>query len=216
MTRNFSHSLRSDARDNRDRLLEAARELFSREGLTIPTREIARHAGVGPATLYRHFPTKESLVTAAFADQLHACQDIIDRATADPDSWHGLCQVIEEICELHARDRGFTEAFLSAYPRAMTVTTSRARMLRAIADLAVRAKESGNLRPDFEPDDLIILLLANKGIQMVSATAQVAASRRFAAFVIQAITNCPHNRPLPPTVYLARAFTESGSDGRTY
>ena len=126
MTQELPHSLRADARDNRDRLLEAARALFSLEGLTVSTREIARRAGVGPATLYRHFPTKESLVTAAFADQLRACKDIVDRAAVEPDPWRGLCQVVENICELHARDRGFTEAFLSAYPRAITVVTGRA------------------------------------------------------------------------------------------
>lgn len=207
MTPELPHSspqpLRADARDNRDRLLEAARAVFSQEGLTVPTREIARRAGVGPATLYRHFPTKEELVTAAFADQLRACQDIVDRASADPDPWRGLCQVIENICELHARDRGFTEAFLSAYPRAITVVTGRDRILATIADLARRAKLTGHLRPDFEPDDLVLMLLANKGIQLPSPTAQLAASRRFAALLIQAITHCPHNTPLPPPVHLA-------------
>ncbi|RMB81104.1 TetR/AcrR family transcriptional regulator [Streptomyces shenzhenensis] len=202
MTRNVPHSLRSDARDNRDRLLDTAQALFSTEGLTVPMREIARRAHVGPATLYRHFPTKESLVTAAFADQLRACQDIIDRASTDPDPWHGLRQVIENICELHARDRGFTEAFLSAYPRATTVTAGRDHMLKVIADLAHRAKLTGHLRPDVVPDDLILMLLANKGIQTASPAAQVAASRRFAAFVIQALTNCPHNTPLPPPARL--------------
>jgi AcrR family transcriptional regulator len=209
MTQELPHSLRADARDNRDRLLEAARALFSLEGLTVSTREIARRAGVGPATLYRHFPTKESLVTAAFADQLRACKDIVDRAAAEPDPWRGLCQVIENICELHARDRGFTEAFLSAYPRAITVVTGREHILRTIADLARRAKLTGHLRPDFEPDDLILMLLANKGIQLASPAAQVAASRRFAALVIQAITHCPHNTPLPPAVRLAP--TEHGT-----
>ncbi|MGO4426740.1 TetR/AcrR family transcriptional regulator, partial [Streptomyces sp. MCAF7] len=143
------HSLRSDARDNHERLLDAARALFSRKGLSVPMREIARRADVGPATLYRHFPTKESLVAAAFADQLRACQDIVDQASADPDPWRGLCQMIENVCELHARDRGFTEAFLSAYPRAAGLTTSREHMLNAIADLAGRAKRTGHLRPDF-------------------------------------------------------------------
>ncbi|MGO4752161.1 TetR/AcrR family transcriptional regulator, partial [Streptomyces sp. 2MCAF27] len=99
MTHDLPHSLRSDARDNHERLLDAARALFSRKGLSVPMREIARRADVGPATLYRHFPTKESLVAAAFADQLRACQDIVDQASADPDPWRGLCQMIENVCE---------------------------------------------------------------------------------------------------------------------
>ena len=58
--------LRADAEDNRERVLEAARELFAERGLDVPLREVARRAGVGPATLYRRFPTKQSLVDAAF------------------------------------------------------------------------------------------------------------------------------------------------------
>lgn len=108
--------LRSDAKDNRDRILDAARALFSADGLEVPMREIARRAGVGPATLYRRFPTKQILVSEAFADQLHACRAIVDQGCADPDPWRGLCLVIEKICELHARDRGFTEAFLVGLP----------------------------------------------------------------------------------------------------
>jgi len=72
------HTLRSDALDNRERILDAARALFSADGLDVPMREIARCAGVGPATLYRHFPTKQVLATEAFADQLRACRTIVD------------------------------------------------------------------------------------------------------------------------------------------
>lgn len=210
MTRKVPHTLRSDARDNRDRLLDAARALFSVDGLTVPMRDVARRAGVGPATLYRHFPTKEDLVTAAFEDQLRACRDIIDEACADPDPWRGLCQVIERICVLHAQDRGFTEAFLSAYPRAFTATVGHGHMLQAIADLAARAKRTGRLRPDFVPDDLVLMLLANKGLQTASPTARPAASRRFAAYIIQALTHGPHNTPLPPPARLATSEPGTG------
>ncbi|GHE23988.1 TetR/AcrR family transcriptional regulator [Streptomyces thermodiastaticus] len=199
------HNLRSDARDNRDRLLEAARALFSLEGLAVPMREVARRAGVGPATLYRHFPTKEALVTEAFAQQLSACEDIADRASANPDAWSGLCQAIEDICELHARDRGFTEAFMSAYPRAFTMTAGRGRVLQKIARLAARAKRSGHLRPDVVLDDVVLMLLANKGLQTASTATRVAASRRFAGLMIQAVARCPHNAPLPPPVRLTAA-----------
>lgn len=78
VTDHLPHTLRSDALDNRERILDAARALFSADGLNVPMREIARRAGVGPATLYRHFPTKQMLVADAFADQLRACRAIVD------------------------------------------------------------------------------------------------------------------------------------------
>jgi len=202
VTEHLPHKLRSDARDNRDRILDAARALFSADGLDVPMREIARRAGVGPATLYRRFPTKQALVAEAFADQLHACRAIVDEGCADPDPWRGLCRVIERICELHARDRGFTEAFLSAFPGAPDVA-GRAYTVQAVAGLAQRAKDAGRLRSDFVLDDLILVLMANKGIHTRSTTTQVMASRRFAALVIQAFEARPRHAPLPPAARLA-------------
>ncbi|MFJ9041799.1 TetR/AcrR family transcriptional regulator [Streptomyces sp. NPDC102406] len=211
MTDPSPHSLRSDAADNRARILEAARTLFSAEGLDVPMREVARRAGVGPATLYRRFPTKQVLVAEAFADQLNACRVIVDEGCAEPDPWRGLCQVIERICELHARDRGFTEAFLSTFPEGADVDASREYTVAAVAALAQRAKEAGRLRSDFVLDDLILILMANKGIRAMSGATQVMASRRFAALAIQAIEAHPGRTPLPPAVRLASGELPTGT-----
>jgi AcrR family transcriptional regulator len=186
VTARLPHNLRSDAQDNRERILGAARAAFAADGMNVPMRELARRAGVGPATLYRHFPTKQLLATEAFTEQLQACRVIVDEALADPDPWHGFCLVIEKVCELHARNRGFAAAFRSAFPDALDVTAGRDYALNSVATLARRAKEAGRLRPDFVLDDLIIVLMANDGIHAISPAARVAASRRFAALAIQA------------------------------
>ncbi|MBI0381596.1 helix-turn-helix transcriptional regulator, partial [Streptomyces albiflaviniger] len=102
MTDRLPHTLRSDASDNRERILDAARALFATEGLKVPMREIARHAGVGPATLYRHFPTKQMLATEALRDEMRVCRAIVDEGRGEPDPWRGFCLVIEKTCELHA------------------------------------------------------------------------------------------------------------------
>src|ERR1700678_575151 len=136
------HPLRSDARDNRDLILDAARAAFAADGLNVPMREIARRAGVGQATLYRRFPTKQTLVAEAFKGQVGACHGIVAEGVADPDPWRGFRRVIEKICELHARDRGFTAAFISAFPNAMDFAADREYALRATAELARRAKEA--------------------------------------------------------------------------
>ncbi len=186
VTIRLPHNLRSDALDNRERILDAARAAFAAEGMNVPMREIARRAGVGPATLYRHFPTKQMLATKAFTYQLCACRAIVDEGLADPDPWHGFRLVIEKVCELHARNRGFAAAFRSAFPDVMDVTAGREYALNAVAELARRAKKAGHLRPDFVLDDLLLVLMANDGIRATSPAARVAASRRFAALAIQA------------------------------
>src|SRR5688572_30625533 len=105
--------MRADARENRARVLTVARELFAERGLDVPMAAIARRAGVGIATLYRRFPTKESLVREAFTEQFALCQAVIDEALTDPDPWRGFCTVIEKVCLLQASDRGFTAAFVA-------------------------------------------------------------------------------------------------------
>lgn len=196
------HELRSDARDNRDRILKVARKVFAEEGLGISMRELARRAEVGPATLYRRFPTKEALVTEAFAEQMTHCSTIIEGALADPDPWHGFRTVVEEVCVMHAVDRGFTAAFITAFPHAVDFAQERTRGLRALAQLIQRAKDSGDLRRDFVVDDLIMLIMANSGIRATSRAAAVAASRRFVALQLRSVSVRPDEGALPPAVRL--------------
>ncbi|QMU69651.1 TetR/AcrR family transcriptional regulator [Streptacidiphilus sp. P02-A3a] len=191
MTDRLPHTLRSDAQDNRQRILDAARTVFAAEGLNVPMREIARRAEVGPATLYRHFPTKEVLAVEAFREQMHACHAIVDEGLADPDPWHGFCLVFERICELHARDRGFTAAFISAFPRAMDFAAERAYALTSVTALAHRAKESGRLRADFVLDDLILMLMANNGVEATPSATRAEASRRFASLAVKTFQAAP-------------------------
>lgn len=116
--------------------------------------------------------------------------------------------MIEKICELHARDRGFTEAFLSTVPGAPDVA-GREYTVEAVAGLARRAKEAGHLRSDFVLDDLILILMANKGIHTRSTASQVMASRRFAGLAIQAFEACPRHAPLPPPARLTSPAPDS-------
>lgn len=179
MTGQLPRIRRSDARDNRERLLEAARAVFAAEGLAAPMREIARHAGVGPATLYRHFPTKEQLFAEAFAERMRACYAVVEDGLADADPWRGLRTVIERLGELYARDRATTAALVSAFPGALDFTADRERALKSLAELVRRAKEAGELRPETTLDDVVILLMAAGGIQASTPANRAAAVRRY-------------------------------------
>jgi AcrR family transcriptional regulator len=194
--------LRSDARDNRDRVLVAARELFSEQGLGATMREVARRAGVGPATLYRRFPTKPALVEAAFTDQLRLCRSIVEKGHADPDPWIGFCSVIEQITELNGRNQGFVEAFMSAHPEPDTFTVHREKLLRMLSDLAERAKVGGGLRDDFVINDLVLVLLAARGLASIPSPGREVAARRFAALAIDSFRKSSGNSHLPPSARL--------------
>ncbi|MFI5915210.1 TetR/AcrR family transcriptional regulator [Dactylosporangium sp. NPDC051541] len=198
MTAEVRQPGRSDARDNRARILAVARAVFATDGLDVPIREIARRAEVGPATVYRHFPTKETLFAAAFAEPLELCSAIAAEGLAAPDPWRGFSMVIERLMEVHALDRGFARAFTSL-PH---FTADRDRTIQMLLRLIHRAKRSGALRADFVLEDLVLALMANDGIRADSPAARAAASRRFAALMIQSFQAHPTPAPLPPPARL--------------
>ncbi|HEY4268455.1 MAG TPA: helix-turn-helix domain-containing protein [Galbitalea sp.] len=179
--------LRADAEDNRERVLQAARELFSERGLDVHMREIARRAGVGPATAYRRFPTKQLLADAAFADELRSCAAIVAEGCADPDAWRGLSSVLMRIGEVNARNQGFVDAFMSMFPETIDFSAHRIGMLRSLAVLARRAKEAGELRDDFTIDDLVLILMAGRGLKAATPDLRAAAARRFSALAIDGL-----------------------------
>ncbi|MEV0680587.1 helix-turn-helix domain-containing protein [Actinosynnema sp. NPDC050436] len=193
--------LRADARHNRDRIVDVARELFADRGLDVPMAAVARHAGVGVATLYRRFPTKRTLVTEVFADQFGLCGAAVDEALADPDPWRGFRTAVEKITAMQIADRGFGAAVLAAFPGVVDVAGERRRALAKVAVLISRAKAAGALRADFTPDDLLLLLMANNGIAATSTTAKVAASRRLVAYLLDSF-RADRAAPLPPSVRL--------------
>lgn len=150
--------LRADAQENRERILDAARALFAERGLDVGTREIARRAGVGPATLYRRFPSRQALVDAAFAVETQSCRQVVTDACADPDPWHGFATMLRTIISMNARNRGFVAAFLSADATVGGIVDHRRELLRMLAELMRRAQSQGEMRADATLADLVLVL----------------------------------------------------------
>ena len=197
--------LRSDARDNRERILAVARAAFAVGGLDVPLREIARRAEVGAATVYRHFATKEALLAEVFADQMESCAEIVRRGLAAEDPWRGLCLVVEELMAVHALDKGFARAFTSRMTEPAEFAAERDRTLTSLRKLVQQAKAAGSLREDFVLEDINLALLANEGIRAETPEMRLAASRRFAALMLQSFQAGPVAVPLPPAVRLPQA-----------
>ena len=206
MPERVPHILRADAEENRESVLRAARALFSERGLGVPMRAIARAAGVGPATLYRRFPTKQDLIAAAFEDELRACEAIVLEAAADPDAWRGVRTFLVGIGELNARNQGFTDAFMSAFPGAVDFAAHRGGILRSLADLMRRAQDVGARRPDVVLDDLVPLLMAGRGLTAATPEARLAASRRFSALAIESLRAGGAEGPMPPPARVAESM----------
>ena len=99
-----SRPLRADAARNREKLLAAATALFAERGLDVPMEHIARKAEVSIGTLYKHFPTREDLVTAIFPERLAALDVIGEKALADPDPWHAFATYLDDIGSYFSND----------------------------------------------------------------------------------------------------------------
>ena len=189
--------LRADAQRNRQRIVGAARGVFAEQGLEAPLNEVARRAGVGIATLYRRFPTREALIAEVFAEKMSTYAKAIAVALADPDPWRGFCAFIEQACAMQADNHGFTDVLTLTFPTAAAFEAKRVAAYSGFAELIARAKVAGRLRVDFSPEDLVMLLMANAGVVAATADAAPDAWRRLVAYMTQAFA-AGHTDPLPP------------------
>lgn len=193
----MTQKLRADAQENRDRILDAARALFSERGLETSMRDVARSAEVGPATLYRRFPTKQALIDSVFADEVRACRQIVLDGCADPDPWSGFARIIEGLTLLNVQNRAFVDAFMGADPEAPVFAHHRASLLRQVQTLATRAQRAGLLRHDFVLDDFVLILQAGRGLSATRSADRTLAARRFAALALDSLRESESNGVLP-------------------
>src|SRR4051812_12486735 len=148
-TRTIAHTekeeLRADAERNRQRIVDAATAVFGEQGLDAPLEDVARRAGVGIATLYRRYPTREGLVVACFKGRLDEYAAALDEALAAPDPWTGFCGFVERACAMQAADRASQDLLTTAFPTAREVEAQRAHGYERFAELVRRAQGEGAL-----------------------------------------------------------------------
>ncbi|GAB3477152.1 TetR/AcrR family transcriptional regulator [Nocardiopsis coralliicola] len=190
---------RADAVRNRERILAAARAVFTERGIDAPMAAVARSAGLGTATLYRHFATRDALIVAAFEQQIRACTGVVDDALADPRPWHSFAAAVEKVAVMGAVDRGFSAAVLHAFPRAFDLEDLRTRTELGIERLIARAKAAGVLRADFDRTDLTLLFMAVDGVRGAAPGESAAGARRLASHLLRSsATVAAPVPPLPP------------------
>jgi AcrR family transcriptional regulator len=180
--------LRSDARENRERILAAAAQAFAEDGLSVSLIEIARRAGVGNATLHRNF-TKEQLVDELFEDWYTRRQAIAERALGDPDPWHGLVSFIEDVLVDGTRSRAMGALFAIR-------PGWRERFRAMMAQLLTRAQAAGLARPDLTAEDLILLMLGVSRTMNITAQTAPEQWRRHLTIVLDGI-RALHTQRLP-------------------
>lgn len=207
--------LRRDAAANRERLLQAAGELFAERGLDVTLNDIAHHAGVGVATAYRRFNNKEEVIDALFEERMTQVEDVARAAAAEPDAWRGLVSFLDGALELQHGDRGLTDLMNNPLLGDERVNQVRDRIAPIITALVENAKAQGVVRDDLDQTDLIFVQLALSAIMTRTRTLAPELYRRYLTIFLDGIrTDRAGFSPLPARPLTAHETHAAMTQGR--
>jgi AcrR family transcriptional regulator len=151
---------RADALRNRERVLEAAKAVFSQGGPEASLEAVARRAGVGIGTLYRHFPTREALYEAVYRNEVDQLVELAKRLEADAPPVEALRRWLRANVEFIATKKGMAAALaVTAHGSSDLAAYSIDRLTRAVGELLQRAAAAGEIRADIGPEDLLRALV---------------------------------------------------------
>ena len=151
---------RADARRNYDKVLAAAREAFAGSGESTALEEIARRAGVGIGTLYRHFPSRQALLEAVYLEEVEAICRSAAKQLEGADPWEALTGWFEGFSGYLATKQALAAELLNYLDRdAQLFKASRAALFEAGEPLLERAQAAGVVRPDVEIADVIQMVI---------------------------------------------------------
>jgi AcrR family transcriptional regulator len=209
MKREMTAPLRADAERNRQRLLAAAKELFSTRGLDVTLDDVARHAGVGTGTAYRRFPNKDALIDALMVDRIAELADIARECLEEPDPWVGLTGYFDRALALQAADRGLKEVLFSSGRGRERSHQARLKIAPVVTKLVARAVEAGAVRSDFSTSDVPVLNFMLNTIVDFSRDVQPDLYKRYLAIVFDGMRPRDDLEPLPVDALRVRAFQEA-------
>jgi AcrR family transcriptional regulator len=192
-------ALRVDARRNREAVFTAAKELFANEGLDAQMPDVAKAANVGVGTVYRHFPTKDDLISAMAAERFERLADKARDCLALDDSWDGIAEFIRFAAQIQADDRGMCDVMASR--RDLMGQAAEAAGLPELSEkLVKRAQRAGQLRRDLQWEDVPMIAC---GLGSITTQTMGPASGRWPRLVeiildgLRAPGNSKLPRPLP-------------------
>src|ERR1700719_564039 len=151
---------RADAVRNRERVLEAAKAVFSAGGPDASLDAVAKRAGVGIGTLYRHFPTREALFEAVYRREVQQLSELAEALKSEADSVDALRRWLRSNVEFVATKKGMSAALALAVQSSSELTAfSFDRLTKAVGALLDRAVAAGEIRADISPEDLLRALV---------------------------------------------------------
>lgn len=194
----IARPLRRDAELNRQRIIEAAREVYAERGLTATLDDVAHRAGVGIGTVYRRFPTKEALLEVALEERLEQHARAAEAALRAPTAWEGLTTFLHETAEMHAADRGLRDVALGAEIGLRHFTRIRDRVVPTMTRLIERAQAEGSLRPDVTVEDLPLVMMMVSEVAHHSNAIRPGIYLRYLRLLLDGLRRSPGGGDLGP------------------
>ena len=209
--------MRADARENRRRIVEAARDRFATAGLAVSVNDIAAHAGVGVGTLYRRFPHKQDLVNAVFASVLDELEDIVQLATRSPSGWEGLVAYLGAACQQLLSNRALREIVFGPGLTGTQFQDVHERLRPPLKVLVTRAQAEGRMRADVSAEDIppLLYMLGELGPYLQQSPGM--SVERYLGILIDGLRAHPGTTflPSPPTEGAIAAFMSSSRKHKT-
>jgi AcrR family transcriptional regulator len=167
-------NLRADAARNRQKLIEAAGDAFSESGTDVSLEAIAKRAGVGIGTLYRHFPTREALVEAVYRNEVAQVSAAAEELLAEHPADIALAEWMKRFAAYMVAKRGMADALQSVVQsNSALFAESKAQLNGAIAALVDAGKAAGTIRADANADDVLRAMSVCKTIDDPEQAARV-------------------------------------------
>lgn len=189
---------RADARRNRERVLAAASAAFAAEGFDVGVAEIARRAGVGTGTLFRHFPTKLELEVAVILERKQEMQASVRAALAEPDAWAGFARMMTEAVEMTACDRCIGQVARPELLADERMQALRGELLEGIEQVLARGRDAGVIRSDLVAEDIPVLTSAIGATMQRYSHAGPDLWRRYLGVVLDGLRAGGSPAPLQP------------------
>jgi AcrR family transcriptional regulator len=202
MTETPTRPLRADAKRNRDKIVAAARDAFAELGLDAQMEDIARRAGVGVGTVYRHFATKDALVRALVVQHMEEmtgqAAELLERAQTD--GWGAFTDYVRACGETHMRDRALAQVISTQPAESFIDAAMDTGLMKVTGKLLVKAQEAGVARRDLVATDVGLVMC---GLSAVLESFGEEGGRRYLELMLNGMRNREAPR-LPAAPRLAK------------
>ncbi|MCW2750855.1 MAG: putative tetR family transcriptional regulatory protein [Aeromicrobium sp.] len=196
---------RVDARQNRDRIIQAAYEVLAELGVDAQMTDIAERAELGVATLYRNFPSKEALVNALVLERLSTGASGAQRVSEIDDAWEALTKMLEWIARRQLENRVVSQFLGGRITGSAELHEQRDRLYASVEEVVKKAQRAGQMRKDVRVSDIRMIMVSIAAIASTDSPLTNRLVQRYLAVVLDGLRAPGHTKLAGPPLTIAES-----------